>query len=89
VTEDVNNPKLTVQLPLGLWQVALAHLFRGTFQEVAAVIQEIHEQLGPQVAAAVAAQQAKIIEEARNVVAEAAAQPAQNLEPPANGKELH
>jgi hypothetical protein len=62
---------ITVQLPLGSWRIVLAHLELGTYLTVVPVLAAIRAQAAPQVEAAVTANQAKLIEEARNV-AEAA-----------------
>ncbi len=63
-----------VQLSLSAWQIVLAHLQAGIYQAVAPSVNSIITQLETQMAAVAAAQQAKVIEEAKNVVAEAAAQ---------------
>jgi hypothetical protein len=68
------DPPLVVHLPLSAWQIVLAHLQAGIYQAVAPSVSSILTQLEAQMAAAAAAQQAKVIEEAKNVVAEAAAQ---------------
>jgi hypothetical protein len=68
------DPPMVVQLPLSAWQIVLAHLQAGTYQAVAPSVNSIVTQLEAQMAAAAAAQQANVIEEAKNVVAEAAAQ---------------
>jgi hypothetical protein len=70
---DTDLP-LVVQLPLSAWQTVLAHLQVGIYQAVAPSVSSILAQLEAQLATAAAAQQAKVVEEAKNVVAEAAAQ---------------
>lgn len=68
------DPPLMVQLPLSAWQTVLAHLQAGIYQAVAPSVSSILTQLEAQMAAITATQQAKVVEEAKNVVAEAAAQ---------------
>jgi hypothetical protein len=61
------DPPMVVQLPLSAWQIVLAHLQLGTYQAVAPSVTSILAQLEAQMAAAAAAQQAKVVVEARNV----------------------
>ena len=66
------DPLCVVQLPLSVWRIAIAHLQASPFPEVGHSISvALFAQIQPQVAAAAAAQQARVIEEARNL-AEAA-----------------
>jgi hypothetical protein len=68
------DPPMVVQLPLSAWQIVLAHLQAGIYQAVAPSMSSMLAQLEAQMAAITATQQAKVVEEAKNVVAEAAAQ---------------
>ena len=72
MSEPEADLQCTVQLPLSVWRIAIAHLQAGPFPEVGhSISAALFAQIQPQVAAAAAAQQAKVIEEARNL-AEAA-----------------
>jgi hypothetical protein len=70
----VDDLPITVQLSLWRWRLVIGNLQRGIFAEVAPLISAIAAQAEQQLAVAAAAQQAKLIEEARNLAAEAAAQ---------------
>ena len=84
------DPVLTVQLPLSLWRILLAHLQAGQFSDVGNSFSEtIYGQLQRQMAEACAVQERKVIEEARTVAAEAAKAPAAEPIPSLDAKAMH